>query len=97
MASVNVAREELEKTSTEELLIDWDFSGSLASGVSVVSVDSLSSSPTGLTFQNTLVSGSIVQSLVSGGTSGTRYKTIAVVSTMDGQTLELHGYLTVRD
>jgi len=91
----------LEKYQSEARKYDFDFSNLLENGDSVASVSSISNSvfsgseTTGLTVGAGSVNDPSVQASISAGTGGVTYKLVCTVSTSNGNTLVLVGFLKV--
>lgn len=87
----------LNKQPAESLLFDFDFSGKGRTGETISSVTGVTGSPSGLTIGATTSSGMIAQVRISSGTDGTYYKLTCTVATNQSNTMELDGYLRVRN
>lgn len=87
----------LTKQSYEERIFQFDFSGKMDSGATLASVVSVVSDVAGLTISAASVSGTYVQAMFAGGSSGTTYKITAKAIDSDGQKLEMDGNLRVQD
>lgn len=94
----------LTKQSYEERVFQFDFSGKMDTGATLASVVSVAvanqgyvtgSSDVSVAAQS--VSGTYLQAMYSGGTSGELYKITAKAIDSTGQKLELDGYLRVQD
>lgn len=93
-----MAAQTLIKQPGESRLYSMDFSGLLAAGETLASVDSVVDSPVGVTFDGSPVaSGVYAQQRISGGTSGIKYKVTMTVTTSAGNVLEGEGVLQVKD
>ena len=93
---------QLEKQPSESLLYDMDFTGRLASGVTIVSVTSVDFTPDDVVDDDFDIGGAVpsgtrIQFRCSDGTAGTKYKITAVVVDSAGNTLEGEGYLFILD
>jgi len=96
MTSINA--DQLVKQPTETRAYAIDFVNLLASGDSLASVTSgPTSTPTGLTFGSTAISGTQVQFTIAGGTAGTSYRVEVIVTTANGEIIEGDGDLIVAD
>lgn len=94
-----------EKQVAEAVIVQFDFAPDMATAETLSSVTSIlavnqgdvdgSDDVTITSVAISTVSTQIAQCVVSGGTSGERYKLTAVVVTSAGQTLEADGYLRV--
>lgn len=88
------------KQPSESRLYSMDFSALLASGETLSTVTSVSTTLVtvpALTIGAGSVSGVLCQFRVSVGKTGNRYKVTAVVTTSAGNTLEGEGYVNVED
>ena len=85
------------KQPSESRLFDFDFSGKARTGEAITAVSSVTGSPSGLTIGSTAFSGMIAQARISSGVDGNYYKLTCVVTTNQSNTLELDGYLRVRN
>lgn len=87
----------LIKQPSESRLYTFDFAANMGASESIVSVDSFTAAPSGLTLGSAAISGKRVQNRISGGTANTNYKITVVVTTDAGNTLEGEANLFVRD
>lgn len=94
----------LTKQSYEERVFQFDFSGKMAAGATLSSVVSVTVSNQGYVTGSSAVSasaqsvsGTYLQAIYSGGTSGELYKITAKAIDSSGQKLELDGFLRVQD
>lgn len=92
-----MALQTLFKQAYEERIFQFDFAGKMATSATLVSVVSVVSDVSGLTISATSVSGTVLQALFAGGTSGVTYKITAKAIDSDGQKLEMEGNLRVQD
>lgn len=84
----------IEKQPSETLILAMDFSSWLDD--ETLTLVEVSSSPTGLTIEDEVVSGQTVEMTVSGGTNGQNYRVQVTVTTSEGETLVGDGLLKVR-
>jgi hypothetical protein len=89
----------LTKQPSESRIYTMDFSANLIAGETIVSVDSVTGAPSGLTIAGGIISsdGKQVQNRISGGAAGTVYKITLVVTTSLSNVLEGEGALVVKD
>jgi len=88
----------LIKQPGESRLFSMDFSGLLAVGEDIATIDSVTADIAGLTFPGgSLIAGTFAQFRVEDGVSGIRYKITVVVTTTQGNVLEGEGILQVKD
>lgn len=87
----------LTKQSSESRVYSMDFSANMQPAETVVSVDSFTVTPAGLTYTSATPSGQTAVMRLSGGVSVTQYKVTLVVTTSEGNVLEDDGYLLVKD
>lgn len=82
-------------TATEHY--DFDFTEALPSAVTLATVVNITADPTGdLTIMPGMISGSRVQTLISGGVDGRMYRLLCRATTSVGETLEVCGGLAVK-
>ena len=94
----------LTKQTYEERIFQFDFSGKLEAGATLASLVSCTSANQGfvsgsanVTISGAAVSGTFLQALFLGGTSGEVYKITARAVDSLGQKLEADGVLRVQD
>lgn len=94
----------LYKQPGETRLFDMSFANKMRDGETIVSIDSITSVPNDLTFNNSVYSGQVVQTLIGGGTIPIRpdtpeesYIVTFVITTSSGQILENEGILIVKE
>jgi hypothetical protein len=94
----------LTKQAYEERIFQFDFSGKMDADATLASAVSVSVANQGyvdgssaLSVSAQSVSGTYLQAMFSGGTSGELYKITAKVIDSTGQKLELDGFLRVQD
>lgn len=87
----------LTKQPSETLIAFIEFSDQLASGDSLASITSVTEATGGITIASTSITGTKVKGTYSGGTDGTAYHIVAIVTTTLGETLEADVYLLVAD
>lgn len=103
---MSLASEAKQKQVSEELVYDFrfDYSGGIAAGASISSVDSIAavncgvvSGSSSVTVSGQTSSGRVAQAKVAGGTHGESYKLTAKVTDSTGQKHEVDGLLEVVD
>lgn len=87
----------LYKQPSETKIYAIEFSEQLATGDSLDAITSVTESTGGITISGAAKSGTTVTASYSGGTDGTTYHIVAIVTTTDGETLEADVYLAVVD
>lgn len=87
----------LFKTANESRKFNWDYSLSdeIVGGQTLTGTPTITSTPSGLTVGSALISGSLVQAQISGGSAGVKYRLSCLVNTTGGATLEDIGELNV--
>lgn len=94
--SCSSSLDEIKKASGETLNVSMDFSNQLED-VDTITLVSVSSSPSGITIDNEVVSGQTVQFSIAGGVDGQNYTVSVSVTTSTGETLIGYGPLKIRD
>lgn len=87
----------LTKQPTETRLMTMDFSSSMSTGETILSIDDISTNPIGPTFGTATTGTQFASVLISGGTDKKKYKIQITVTTSLGQILENEGYLEIKD
>ena len=98
--TIRLAPEIDSKAPGEDRVRNFDFSGLMATGEAIASIDSLSVSPTTTTVLTAVdngYSGQTAQALISGGESGTQYRVTMTVTTDENQVLIGVGRISVCD
>lgn len=87
----------LQKQPSESKVLYIEFANELESGDSLSAITSVTESTGGITITSTSISGTKVAGTYAGGTDGTTYTIEAIVTTANGETLEVDVYLLVTD
>lgn len=86
----------VDKQPAEKITVGFDFTADLGAA-SISTVDSITSTPSGLTIGTPAEADGIVSVLIEGGTDGTAYSLEATVTADDGQVLQLPGTVQVAE
>ena len=87
----------LYKQPTETKIYDIEFADQLSTGDSLSTITSVTDATGDLTIASTSITGTKVRGTYSGGTDGTTYHIVAIVTTANGETIEVDVYLAVVD
>lgn len=84
----------VDKQPAEKIAIGFDFQPDLGTAT-IETVDSVTSTPSGLTLGTPSEADGIVSVLIEGGTDGTAYALEATITASDGQVLQLPGTVQI--
>ena len=87
----------LYKQPSEAKVYSIEFADQLATGDSLSAITSITESTGDITIAGETIVGTLVQATFSGGDNGTTYHIECIVTTSDGETIEVDVYLSVLD